>query len=469
MSRAVTHTRKGRPDWASNTTITNNNNNNKTRSKLASGKRKEKKIMMRRTPSLRIDYRPNYNLASKTPGRAMTGFMTPYRHWMWKQNELWRNVHEAQFEHLRKVYRRQWLESFRVNADEYIYKYNITKAAQYAQWEHEMHDQEAKRRETLELNQGRQQLKAKHMDLLREYHERHFFYWYERASERLQYMTKIKYIKADQLDAHIDAELDKYVAGKSQGYPLNFVGQLPMLEDNDGNVIEVPADLMTSHNAEHPESGAKVFQPPSLASDEKLRNLITGLDEIELTLNDADTSAMSTAINDIAKEEDADEGDKKVAFSVEQTDDDRAIAKQKYIQRGNVGSKSVYRRARSTDGTDSGSAGPAGPSGPSSKSPMKRQKIDETKRKSMAKDAEVAMKVKKYMKDGTAGTPEVKVGEIRSQIGRLKDRVANLPSMEEVLAIPQMRDANVLSQPKTQGIIDKAFGRNKRKGGDEQL
>jgi hypothetical protein len=422
--------------------------------------------MMRRSPSLRREYRPNYNLASKTPGRMMTGFMTPNRHWMWKQNELWRNVHEAQFEHLRKVYRRQWLESFRVNADEYIFKYNITKAAQYAQWEHEMHDQEGKRREALELNQGRQQLKAKHMDLLREYHERHFFYWYERASERLQYMTKIKYIKADQLDAHIDAELDKYVAGKSQGYPLNFVGQLPMLEDNDGNVLEVPADLMTSHSAEHPNSAAKVYQPPSVASDERLRSLITGLDEVELNIDAADGAAISSTINDIAKEEDAAEDETKVAFSVEQTDDDRAVARQKYIQRGNVGSKSVYRRARSTDGADSGSAAaPAGPSGPSSKSPMKRRKIDEAKRKSMEKDAEVAMKVKKYMKDGTAASPEVKVGEIRSQIGRLKDRVTNLPSMEEVLSIPQMRDANVLMQPKTRELTDQAFGRNKRKGG----
>ncbi|MFY7848365.1 MAG: hypothetical protein ACOVSS_04820, partial [Bacteroidia bacterium] len=45
-----------------------------------------------------------------------------------------RNIMENQFEHLRNVYKRQWYEAYRVNADEYIYKYNITKAAQMVQW-----------------------------------------------------------------------------------------------------------------------------------------------------------------------------------------------------------------------------------------------------------------------------------------------------------------------------------------------
>lgn len=420
---------------------------------------------MRRSRVIQKEYRPFYNLATKTPGRAVTGFLTPYRHWMWKQNELWRNVHEAQFEHLRKVYRRQWLESFRVNADEYIYKYNITKSAQLAQWEHEMHDQESKRRETLESAQGRQQLKAKHMDLLREYHERHFFYWYERASERLQYMTKIKYVTQSNVDAHIDAELDKYVAGKSLGYALNFVGQLPMLEDNDGNVVEVPAEMMANHAAEHPKSSVAVYNPPVVAADERLKDLITGLDEVELNVDDG--SALAATINDISKEEDAASDETKVALSLEQTDDDRSVARQKYINRGNIGSKSVYRKARS-DTSDSAAASTGGgaPSGPSSKSQIKRRKMDENKRKSSQKDAEIAQKLRKYLKDDVAVGADVKVGEIRAAVSRIKDRV-NIPTMEEVLAIPQLREGNLGVQSKTKSITDAAFGRNKKKGGSD--
>mmetsp|Transcript_24274 Transcript_24274/g.28272 ORF Transcript_24274/g.28272 Transcript_24274/m.28272 type:complete len:419 (+) Transcript_24274:85-1341(+) len=405
-------------------------------------------------------YRPNYNLATATPGRMMTGFMTPYRHWMWKQNELWRNVHEAQFEHLRKVYRRQWLESFRVNADEYIYKYNITKAAQLAQWEHEMHQQEAKRRETLQTAQGRQALKAKHLDLLREYHERHFFFWYERASERLQYMAKIKYVTPEMIDSHIEKELNKYVAGKSQGYPLNFVGQLPMLEDSDGNVVEVPAELMTSHSAERPnDTSAKVYEPPATGGDEQLRKIVSGLEEESLDISDS--TALASAIEDIARREDALSDEAKVAKSMEETDDDREIAKRKYINRGQTGSKSVFRKPKAD-----GSAPPP----PASTKKLQRKlgrKLDDQHKKSQDTDVQLAAKLKGAVGEG--GAVDVKIGEIKSVSRRnLRDKV-HIPTVEELMQNPMMAAAASGKQVRMKDLEDERFNRGKfKKGNDDE-
>ncbi|EPY30742.1 hypothetical protein STCU_03915 [Strigomonas culicis] len=306
---------------------------------------------MHPTAISRRQMRPYYNLPSKSEhGRRMTGFLTPYRHWMWKQNELWRNVHEAQFEHLRRVYKRQWLESFRVNADEYIYKYNITKAAQLAQWEHEMHAQEKKRRENQQMAQGRQALKKKHLDLLREFHERQFFYWYERASERLQYMNHINYIPQSEIQDHLERELNKYVVGSKAPYPLNFAGQMPMLEDGDGNIAQVPETLMTNHATENQDSAATMYQPPqgTALAEERLLEIMASAQEEELNMVDGAVLAQSLA--DINEDADSRDKDAKVTLSMEQTEEEREVGRRAYIDRGKTGSRALRRPRFDADG-----------------------------------------------------------------------------------------------------------------------
>lgn len=427
--------------------------------------------MMRRSALRSRLYRPYYNLASKSAsGRLMTGHMTAYRHWMWKQNELWRNVHEAQFEHLRRTYRRQWFESFRVNADEYIHKYNITKAAQYAQWEHEMQQQENKRVQNQQLAQGRQQLKAKHLDLLREYHERHFFYWYERASERLQYMTQIKYVSQDQLSDHIEAELNKYVAGRKDPYPLNFAGQMPMIEDFDGNIVQVPESLLTNHFSERPSSNAAVFEAAGAAGDEQLKTAISAAEE-ELQLEDA--SAIRQAVDDISREEEAQSEDAKIAITMEESDDDRAINRIKYIQRGQTGSKGVYRRPKTT--SEGGAPAPAAETGgsvsssSSSTGKKKKKKLDAQKRASAQQDAILQQSQGRYVKP-LEGAP-TKAGEVLQRPGRLRDRLV-LPSVEEVLSYPELKAGSEAgAKIKTKARFDEVYDRKKkpRGGSDSEL
>ena len=331
--------------------------------------------MLRNTQVRHRHIRHFNNLASKFQGRSVTAFMFPYRHWAWKQGEVLRHVHEAQFEHLRRVYKRQWLESFRVNADEYIHKYNITKAAQIAEWEHEMHQQEAKRKETMMMAQGREQLRKKHIDLLREYHERQFFHWYERASERLQYMTRIPYVNQAALADHIEAELNKYVAGQSKQYPLNFVGQMPMLEDSDGNVVEVPEAMMTQHVSERQTSTAKPFAPPkSQSADTALRQTVVSAaarDLFEREESVYDAATVATTVNDATDIESDLEANKKSAKSMEDTEEDRRIARQNYVARGKIGSKAPFRRAKA----DLDSPLTAAPSAPSTGSTQKLRPI----------------------------------------------------------------------------------------------
>eukprot|EP00759_Apiculatamorpha_spiralis_P031400 PhF_6_TR33030/c0_g1_i1/m.48693 len=179
-------------------------------------------------------------------GIPYTSWRTPYEIWSWKQSEMYRQVYEGQMEHLRKVYARQWYEAYRINADEYLSVYSRTKAAQYATWEQEMKLEDAKRREKFYEAQARQQLKAKQRDILREFYEKQFFFWYERSAERLQQMdTLIPWVTRDNMSQHIEKELKKYTTdgdntASTKQYPLNFVGQMPMIETSTGDIAEVP-------------------------------------------------------------------------------------------------------------------------------------------------------------------------------------------------------------------------------------
>lgn len=425
--------------------------------------------MMRGTGVVRRQIRPYYNLPSKSEhGRRMTGFLTPYRHWMWKQNELWRNVHEAQFEHLRKVYKRQWLESFRVNADEYIYKYNITKSAQLAQWEYEMQAQETKRRESQQMAQGRQALKKKHLDLLREFHERQFFYWYERASERLQYMTHINYIPQANIQDHIEQELDKYTVGSKAPYALNFVGQMPMLEDAEGNIAQVPAGLMANHATENPDGGATMYQAPesTAVAEEKLLQMMASAQEEELRIGAEDTAAWSESIEDVDRTEEEKDAARKVARSMEETGEDREVSRRAYIDRGKTGSKTIFRRPRFEE--ESGAA----PDTAAGTTPLKRRKskVDKAHALQEQEDAAVAQRMSMVLKAGAAGTGATRRGEIQEQRGRLRDKFV-APSLETLQQTPEFKAVGMLrTKIRSQELMEKTYNikRGKKGGGGDE-
>ncbi|EPY29612.1 hypothetical protein STCU_04409 [Strigomonas culicis] len=373
---------------------------------------------------------------------------------MWKQNELWRNVHEAQFEHLRRVYKRQWLESFRVNADEYIYKYNITKAAQLAQWEHEMHAQEKKRRENQQMAQGRQALKKKHLDLLREFHERQFFYWYERASERLQYMNHINYIPQSEIQDHLERELNKYVVGSKAPYPLNFAGQMPMLEDGDGNIAQVPETLMTNHATENQDSAATMYQPPqgTALAEERLLEIMASAQEEELNMVDGAVLAQSLA--DINEDADSRDKDAKVTLSMEQTEEEREVGRRAYIDRGKTGSRALRRPRFDADGQ----ARPV----QDDATPMRRRKskLDKAHALQQQQDA-MAQKVTTQALGGASDT--TKIGEVPQSTGRLLDKAA-VPSADVLLQNPALAaGSKVGARVHVQDMVDKKYNRGKYK------
>lgn len=442
----------------------------------------------------------------------MTGFMTPYRHFMWKQNELWRNVHEAQFEHLRKVYKRQWLEAFRVNSDEYIYKYNITKAAQLAQWEQEMHEQEKKRKDNLYIAQGRQTLKKKHLDLLREFHERQFFYWYERASERLQYMRYIHYVPQSKIQQHIEAELDKYVIGSKEPYRLNFAGQMPLLEDIEGNVAEVPQNLFVNHTAEHPDATAKAYAPPEgvALAEEQLLQLLASAEEEALVVDtdsphgsatrsssgaehdragsgsgDGSTSSvLDEVISDVLRQEEMADADVKVARSMEETEEDREVSRRAYIDRGKIGAKAIFRPrvvdtgaggttvagGPAAGGTDSASiSGGGGPPPPPTKRRRRIKKEDKAHAKQLEHDRR-AMELQQQLlqRDASPGSSEAEkgkassvppVGEVGTSARRMRDRIV-MPTIQEIQSATQTDNVRMKS------LLDKKYQRGKFKKDD---
>ena len=404
-------------------------------------------LVMKHTEAVRRQYRAFDNLPTKHLGygRHVSGFVTPFRYWMWRQNELWRNVHEAQFEHLRRVYRRQWFESYRVNADEYIHKYNITKAATLAQWETEMHQQDAHRLEKLREHRALGKLKEKQRDLYREAHERQFFQWYERASERLQAMRKIPYIPRSEVAAHIDAELNKYVAGQEGNYPLNFVGQIPVLEDEDGNIVEVPAHMISTHRAERPESTATEYAAPKASSaDEHLLGLVSN--DAHFLFEEGKSSLEQQVLEDIAKEEDELRSAMERSSAVsEKSRDEMEAERRAYIERGKVGVKTggwkksgrTVVPAKADSASSTGVSAGRKPARPTTPKVDRKQLVEAAKDRTRAKlDGALESKYasQRLSSSGEAGPH---VGEVAAAVPKIRSRL-KLPSMEEVMANPVM-------------------------------
>lgn len=366
---------------------------------------------------------------------------------MWKQNELWRNVHEAQFEHLRRLYKRQWLESWRVNADEYIHKYNITKASTLSQWENEMHAQDARRIDKSNDIKARGKLKAKHRDLYREIHEREFFHWYERASERLQAMTKIPFIPRENISDHIEKELNKYVAGKADPYPLNFVGQMPVLEDGDGNISEVPKSQYVNFVAERPTTSAKAYEAPREASlVDQLTSVVSGEAHSLQDVEEAD--ALESAVMDEMAREDASQREAGMDTDNEKSEEERMVEKRAYIDRGKQGIrvrndfKSSTRTVNITPQSSSqmtelsGTAAGAKkkrppPQGGLSGGRAARQRIvDAAINKRVSAEQTDAFLHQNLAK---SDAPLPKVGEVMTNVPKLRSRL-KMPDMQEVLA-----------------------------------
>lgn len=401
----------------------------------------------------------------------MTGYITPYRHWMWKQNELWRNIHEAQFEHLRRVYKRQWLESWRVNADEYIHKYNITKAATLNQWENEMHAQDARRLDKLHDSIARKKLKSKHRDLFREIHEREFFHWYERASERLQAMTKIPYIPRESISDHIEKELDKYVAGKSEPYPLNFVGQMPVLEDTDGNIAELTKGLYNNFVAERPTTSAKTYEAPKEASIvDQLTSVISGEAHALIDVDEAD--ALESAVLEEMARESAGAKAAMNDMTEGKSAEELAIDRRAYIERGKHSTKvrsDFKSSARTvtitpqspTQMTEAAATGAVKKKKPAPAAGVvtgraARQKIIEeaTSRKVSAEQTEAFLHANLDKSDVAAP----KVGEIATKVPKLRSRL-KMPDMQEVLAAHPILAAQAGGM-NVRGTMNKGKGKN---------
>ena len=310
----------------------------------------------------------------KGEGKTHSGWKQPYAIWSWKQRELFRNIQEAQFEHMRKIYKRQWYEGYRVNASEYIYKYNITKAAQLVQWENEMEAQEQKRREAYQMAAGRKALKEKHLDLLREYHEKEFFHWYERASDRLQYMSQtMKFLDRTEVDNHIDAELNKYIYEPGRSYPLNFAGQMPLLEDDDGNVVAAGNNQYTRAQHEFPD--IKRYDAPVVGEEESqalARSISANLRSLDSVGSEEDggvsAAAVSTSTNEFddavaAQVADQMAQEQQEAFDEDKLDEDRVTnmdeetyerKRRQYLDRGKTGSKRGSVRALKGGAAQSG-------------------------------------------------------------------------------------------------------------------
>lgn len=336
---------------------------------LSSSGREKHRWFSRSGPTPFINNHKRYanDIMYKGEGKTNSGWKQPFYIWSWKQRELFRNIQEAQFEHMRNVYKRQWYEGYRVNASEYIYKYNITKAAQLVQWENEMEAQEKKRREAYQRSAGRRALRDKHVDLLREYHEKEFFNWYERASERLQYMSQtMKFLDKNEIDQHIEAELAKYVYEPGRSYPLNFAGQMPLLEDNDGNIVAAGNHHYTRAVNEFPD--LKRFDPPAMGEEETAalsRSISADLRSLDSIVSDDgsvasinnNTSGSSSAnldedemdvVSAQVVEQMAAEQQQAVEDSKEGLDEDKVTnlgdedyerKRRMYIDRGRVGSK----------------------------------------------------------------------------------------------------------------------------------
>jgi len=280
----------------------------------------------------------NLKIKNPTTGQSHLPWYTPYQIFSWKQNELYRQLYEYQMEHLRKVYKRQWYEAYRVNADEYLSVYAVTKAAQMDQWEKEMISEDKRRRDEMYKREARRMLKQKQKDITQEYYEKHFFYWYERASERIQAMSLVPFVKKEDMNAHILAELSKYTKKKNTDhkYPLNFLGQMPIIEDENGEVAEIPFHMNQWYQYTEAETkpiyGGQQGQAPDISSE---------VEEFIIGSSTADgQKAASQALEDMDKFK---AGADKVTAKSERSVEDKKKEKEKLALKDKLGGGAVNR------------------------------------------------------------------------------------------------------------------------------
>eukprot|EP01064_Diplonema_japonicum_P037427 TRINITY_DN874_c1_g1_i1.p1 TRINITY_DN874_c1_g1~~TRINITY_DN874_c1_g1_i1.p1 ORF type:complete len:359 (+),score=74.40 TRINITY_DN874_c1_g1_i1:42-1079(+) len=188
-------------------------------------------------------YRKNYNfltghgkyLYSKDP----LWVEARERHWDDLQMSL--QVHRKNYEHLRKIYRKQWQDADRYNLDEYLTVMSRVKLEEKAEREVSEENSEKLFQEDLAKIDAINELKEKRRKMILDRKWKLNIWKYERYSEDLQYLTNHKvqdFITYDNMDTLIEEQVTRW-SQSSETNKLNMFGRIPYQEVDCRPELEV--------------------------------------------------------------------------------------------------------------------------------------------------------------------------------------------------------------------------------------
>eukprot|EP01059_Diplonema_ambulator_P028046 TRINITY_DN46759_c0_g1_i1.p1 TRINITY_DN46759_c0_g1~~TRINITY_DN46759_c0_g1_i1.p1 ORF type:complete len:361 (+),score=68.34 TRINITY_DN46759_c0_g1_i1:69-1085(+) len=179
-------------------------------------------------------YRKNYNF-SVGHGKylyAKDPLWVEARERYWDDMQLALQVHRRNYDHLRKMYKKQWHDANRYNLDEYLTVMTRVKLEEKAAQEMTDEDTEARFREDLAKIDAINELKEKRRKMIYDRWWKLGIWRYERYTEDLQYLQEFKvkdFVTFDNMDSIIEEQIGRW--RQSDSRKLNMFGRVPYAEN----------------------------------------------------------------------------------------------------------------------------------------------------------------------------------------------------------------------------------------------
>eukprot|EP01060_Flectonema_neradi_P011505 TRINITY_DN18567_c0_g2_i1.p1 TRINITY_DN18567_c0_g2~~TRINITY_DN18567_c0_g2_i1.p1 ORF type:complete len:316 (+),score=33.61 TRINITY_DN18567_c0_g2_i1:44-991(+) len=159
--------------------------------------------------------------------------------WMEARERYWQDLHTAlhvhrrNYQHLRKVYQKQYQDADRYNLDEYLSVMNRVKRDEAKERERLEENDEKDIQDNLHRLDAIEALKTKRSRIYKEDAFKRGVWEFEQYTEQLQYMTETKtddFITLQNMEEKIEHELDRWLVTSGTRSRLNMFGRIPYQE-----------------------------------------------------------------------------------------------------------------------------------------------------------------------------------------------------------------------------------------------
>ena len=174
--------------------------------------------------------------------------------WIEARERYWQDLHTAlhvhrrNYQHLRKVYQKQYQDADRYNLDEYLSVMNRVKRDETIERDQLEQNEEKEMQENLHRFDAIESLQLKRRRIRQENKFKYGVWQFEQYTEQLQYVKETKmedFVTMQNIDEKIEHELDRWLTNVGSRSRLNMFGRIPYQESpTEGPRLEVQYTFM---------------------------------------------------------------------------------------------------------------------------------------------------------------------------------------------------------------------------------